>query len=543
MQLKTLLKERKLQLLFLSYTLLLVPALSLIAHNIPASSIAAGIAASLGLLTVLFVLSSFMSTRGMRIFYSILLAFSLIPGAVMLGYLLFAKVLLSEGSITALFETNVGESKEFISSYLNPWVTLGVALYILCPVMMICRMKHLAFRRVKEHKRTFIACVGLLFLFLAVEPVAQRIYFVDFYRIFADYAVRTRLEERAIRNRRNHVFEVKTTGQPAPHTLLLVIGESLSRNHLSLYGYRRDTSPLLSARRPELKVYRDVVSPHVHTLPVIRAILTFADRDHPEYLTGRPSLFELFNRAGYETYLLTNQPLEEASSSYEALLRQADHIYDLSAADEPDGVLLPRLSQTLDENCHRKLIVVHLMGSHTAYKFRYPPSFNCFTGEAPSHVNAPSFLTSDVQEMVNEYDNSVRYNDWLTDSMLTMLSSRHEAAAMVCFSDHGEEVYDFRDFAGHAVEKTSSWMCEIPFLVWLSGEYAAARTDLVLDETRPCSTVDLLYSLSDLAGLQYEGYDSSRSLFSPDFAVRERYVGDTRYEDVVRQTRLYTRKP
>ncbi|MDR1676057.1 MAG: lipid A phosphoethanolamine transferase [Tannerella sp.] len=538
MQIKTILQERKLQLFFLGYILLLVPTFSLIAQNIPAGAIMAGIAVSFGLLTVIFALSSFMTTRYIRVFYSFLLALSMIPGAIFMGYLFFARVMISEGSIAVLFETNVEESKEFISSYLNPWMTLGIALYILCPAVMIFKMKHITFHRVKEHKHLFAASVLLLCLFLAIEPVAQRIYFVDFYRVFADYKVRSVLEERAIRERQQQPFEVALAGSQAPQTLLVVIGESLSRNHMSLYGYERDTSPLLTARRANLKVYRDVVSPQVHTIPVIRSVLSFADLAHPEYLTQRPSLFELFNRAGYGTYLISNQPFDDVSSSYEPLLRQAGHIVDVSKANHPDGVVLHELEQTLKAN-GRKLIVVHLMGSHTAYRFRYPPSFNRFDRREPDGMESPFPLTASAQATVDQYDNSVLYNDWLMASILNLLDRQREPSVMIYFSDHGEEVYDFRDFAGHAAEKVSSYMCEVPFIVWMSGDYIKKRPNLVFREDRPYSTCDLLYSLSDLAGLSYEGYDPARSLFSPQFAARERFVGAQPYESVVRNTREY----
>ena len=57
-----------------------------------------------------------------------------------------------------------------------------------------------------------------------------------------------------------------------------------------------------------LLVYQDVISPQVHTIPVLRSILTLADRDNLDYITEKPSMFELFNRAGYETHFISNQP-------------------------------------------------------------------------------------------------------------------------------------------------------------------------------------------------------------------------------------------
>lgn len=534
MKIGTLLKERKLQLFFLIYILLLVPSVSLIAQNIPIKTMFLGILSSFGLLIVVFMLSSFMSTKAIRVFYSVLLAFALVPSAILLGYLLFAEVLLSNTSMTTLFETNPDESKEFMTHYMNPWVILGIALYILLPIIMIIKMKHLSFRRVGQHKKSFFVCISLLLLCLAVEPVAQRIYFVEFYRTYADYKIRTKAEEKAVAMRQQQDFKVELLEKKAPETLVVVIGESLSRHHMSLYGYERNTNPLLSGKRSSLKIYQDVTSPQVHTIPALRAILTFLDDEHPEYLTERPSLFELFNRGGYETYHISNQPFENTDSSYEPFIKQANHIIDLSAENKPDGIILNTFGKILKED-KRKLIVVHLMGNHTVYRFRYPESFDYFNHRTHP-VKTDILLNNEAQTIVDEYDNSVLYNDYLIASIIELLEKQDSSSAMLYFSDHGDEVYDFRDFAGHAYEKASTYMCEIPFMLWTSGVFEKQRKDLVFHMDRPYSTVDVLYSLSDIAGLRYKDFEESRSIFSPHFVPRERMIGDLSYETVIERT-------
>ena len=325
------LKERKLQLFFLLYVLMPVPVLSLLAQNLSLSAVAVGIGLSLLLLCVVFLLASFMTTRGLKIFYSLLLAVTIIPGTILIGYLFIGHVLLSGGTITSIFETNTDEASEFIA-YLNPWLVTAVTLFVLTPIVMICRMKQPErFFRIRRHKYAFFALVFVALLFVTVRPVAQRIYFVDFYRVFAHYKIGRFREERALARRHTLPFEVRTQPDKTPRLVVLVIGESHARRHMSLYGYPRDTNPLLSARRGELSVYTDVVSPQVHTIPVLRAALTFADWDHPERLTTYPSLIELFNRAGFETYVISNQPLLDGSSSYDAFLKLADHTVDLAA--------------------------------------------------------------------------------------------------------------------------------------------------------------------------------------------------------------------
>lgn len=531
------LKEKKLQLIFLVYVILLIPFVSLMAQNSTVSVLVLGITVSVILLVAILLLSSFMSTKMLRVIYSVLFLLALVPGGVLLGYLLFAKVLLSEGSIMALFETNPNESKEFVAAYLNPWVILGVVLYVLLPLVMIFKIKNDSNYRVREHKNVFVACIALLLLFLTSEPVAQHIYFIDFYRIYADYRIRTKMEQKAIARRQSEAFDLIVKEKKAPQTLVVVIGESLSRYHMGLYGYERHTNPLLSKRQNELIVYHDAVSPQVHTIPAIRSILTFADDANPHYLTARPSLLELFNRAGFETYYLTNQPFEEANSSYEPLFGLANNIIDVSKGSHPDGVVLEQLRQVLELD-KRKLVVVHLMGCHTAYRFRYPSSFDHFDHQKHPIPFVSNHLNLQAKTTVDQYDNAVLYNDFLIDSVLCLLEQKSESAAMVYFSDHGEEVFEFRDFAGHAYEKVSTYMCEVPFVVWLSHDFRKKRKDLVFKPTYSFCTTDFLYSLSDLAGISYEGYDDTRSIFSESFLYRDRKVGHFLYEDIAKATKI-----
>ena len=69
-------------------------------------------------------------------------------------------------------------------------------------------------------------------------------------------------------------------GKPA--TLVLVIGESTNRDHMSLYGYPRSTTPKLDAMRQELSVFKQVVAPRPYTIEVLQQALTLADQENPD---------------------------------------------------------------------------------------------------------------------------------------------------------------------------------------------------------------------------------------------------------------------
>jgi heptose-I-phosphate ethanolaminephosphotransferase len=281
-------------------------------------------------------------------------------------------------------------------------------------------------------------------------------------------------------------------------------------------------------------IYEDVVAPQVHTIPVIRSILSMSETGHPANFTQKPSLYELFNRAGYDTYLITNQGFsEDCKSSYDILFTLANKKYNLAQYEQHDDIVLPVLDTILKEPQKNKLILIHLIGSHMAYEFRYPKEFIVFNNKKDGLVADAPYRDDKAKKAIDKYDNSVLYNDFIINSVIQALKGLHQQdAAMVYFSDHGEELYDYREFAGHAYEKVSPVMCEVPFVVWMSPLYRRFRSDLIFDKKRKYSTEDFIYSISDLAGLGYKDYDDTRSLFSVNYNLRERYVGEKKYEHI-----------
>ncbi len=95
--------------------------------------------------------------------------------------------------------------------------------------------------------------------------------------------------------------------------------------------------------------------------------------------------------------------------------------------------------------------------------------------------------------MIDEYDNSVAYNDFVINSIIdTLAQHQGEKSVMIYFSDHGEELYDKRDFAGHAYEKISPYMCQIPFMIWVSPEYKEHNPDIIFNTELPYTTANFL---------------------------------------------------
>jgi glucan phosphoethanolaminetransferase (alkaline phosphatase superfamily) len=326
-----------------------------------------------------------------------------------------------------------------------------------------------------------------------------------------------------------------------PRTYVVVVGESLSKYHMHLYGYDRPTTPHLDAleRAGELHVLRNVVTSHAQTVEALFSALTLPT-EHGRMRT----IIDVFNAAGFGTYWLSNQwqfslhSFPNNASLVAELTRSAGaHVWlnsvDLTAQENQskahlDEQLLPALDRALADGAHRdKLVFLHLMGNHFNYDARYT-EFVAFDGPARCGGDAAS------QRVVDEYDSSVVYNDGIVKRIIDRVAEVPGETFVLYFSDHGEEVFDFRAHAGHLDALLSPYMAEVPFMVWLSPRYRESHPDIVAAlataRDRPASLENLSQSLAGLAGLSVPGARLERSLVARRYTAAPRITADRDYD-------------
>lgn len=327
-------------------------------------------------------------------------------------------------------------------------------------------------------------------------------------------------------------------------TIVLVIGESASKQHQGLYNYCRNTNPLLSSIQNELFVYKDVIAPHSHTNPVLSKLLTFANYEDMEPLFEQRSIIEYYKDAGYKTFWLSNQQFANKYSTMSSSIGvQTDwYIFTQQDGDDHentqsvyDEALFKPFQIALDDHAPKKLIILHLMGSHSDKEKRYPPQYAKFNSD-DCLPNEP-YISSWVADLINAHDNSVLYNDYVLYHFISQLRETNTMAYLVYASDHGEEVFDYRDFWGHSEANASIYMLEIPFVLWLSESYKAYypekgnKLNQYID--RKYQTDDLIHGIIDLSSCRSAEYDSTRSVFSPYFESRRRWIGEIDFDEMI----------
>ena len=284
--------------------------------------------------------------------------------------------------------------------------------------------------------------------------------------------------------------------------------------------------------RQELSVFKQVVAPRPYTIEVLQQALTLADQENPDqHLTQRVSLMNLMKQAGYKTFWITNQQtMTKRNTMLTNFSQQMDEQFYLNHtrtqnSREYDENVFEPFAKVLADPAERKFIVVHLLGTHMKYEYRYPPQYEVFK----DRQGLPDWATAAQAEVINTYDNAVRYNDHVVSTLIERFSATQAPGFLVYFSDHGEDVYDS---PGHSVlgrneGKPTPPMYTIPFLVWTAPAWRARdRRDFSADLERPYSTTHFLHTWADLAGLSFDGFVPDKSLVNPKFVERPLLVGD-----------------
>lgn len=464
------------------------------------------------------------------------------------GYFLIYGQEFSQSVIFILFESNVSEGSEYLAQYFAWWMLpvffaygLGAwllwrrvrPLYLPRPAaalaaafFLFASLGYPALRQFSKHDDTAVA----LEKFEArIEPATPWQLLVGYRQYRAQLANMQALLEG--RERIAPLTDLRDAHAGQPATLVLVIGESTNRQRMSLYGYDRETTPELDRLRDQLQVFTGAVTPRPYTIEALQQVLTFADQQHPDAYLNTPSLVSVMKQAGYKTYWITNQQtITKRNTMLTTFSKQADEQFYLNNnreqnARQYDGDVLDPFAKVLAEDAPRKFIVVHLLGTHMSYQYRYPPEYERFTDRsgAPAHVSEAQLPT------YNAYDNAVLYNDFVVSSLIKRFAATDPNGFLLYLSDHGEAVFDApkAEVLGRNEAAPTDPMYTIPFILWNSPKWQAQQPrDFAQALARPFSSSSLVHTWADLAGLDFAEHDHSRSLVSNEFKARPLLIGD-----------------
>ncbi len=444
------------------------------------------------------------------------------------------QTLICPETIDILRDTNINETRGFLTTYLSFTTIVVACITIFALNIAIYYLSKLFLRH--NVLRITLFCFSLCgFLYLGYGAFNFILYRQG--KAIPQYSSITRLVHSLIvsNNRKTSSLEVldicknvsaiKYDSTQLSPAIIVVIGESYCCQHSSLYGYQQATNANLSKRfsNNELLIFNDVISVSDHTHPVMKSVFSLSNTEND---FGDYPLFPVcFKNAGYQSILYDNQYF--VNQGEQTFLTNENVSQTIFSARNTNGYVFDgNMIAAMNPIDSNTLCIVHLMGQHYAYEDRYPKEFSHFTANDYDKTK----YTERQRELIAHYDNATLYNDYVIDQLIEKHEDKN--CILINFSDHGEEVFECRDYMGHgnaAHSPNIDLQIKVPFMIWASEKYQQTHPDK-MERIRasidyPITTNDIGHFLLDLADIKTEWLDYSRSFISEQYdTTRHRIV-------------------
>jgi len=361
--------------------------------------------------------------------------------------------------IQAAYLSPTYESVEYISNFwgVSDYLLTGyLFVFALLSYLYIYKIRH-QIRNIKKLSAFLIILIILLsqkvwffydkqpFLFIqALSDAGKWKYFVDKRLAYLEQ----RKSPLGLKN-----FNIKYD------KIVLLLGESVNREHMGTYGYSKNTTPFLDDLLTKKNTYQFnyTISPANQTRYSIPLMLTDAHVNDFDKFPSSSSIVSSFKDFGFKTYWFSNQYMAGMHDSYIATIASeasevkiANYVYEQGGKADLnyDQVLIEYLNSTNFNISAKEFYVLHLLGSHFQYNKRYPENYGLF----PQPNNK-----------VEAYDNSIKYTDEVLKKV--HLFFQDSKTLFIYVADHGQVVE--LNKSGHGFHNPSfSDEYNVPFLIY-----------------------------------------------------------------------------
>lgn len=227
--------------------------------------------------------------------------------------------------------------------------------------------------------------------------------------------------------------------------IVLVVGEAVRADKLSLNGYGRETNPF--TRKEDVISFSRFYSSGTSTAVSVPCMFSVFGKDGYSEKRARDTenLLDVLIHAGVHVLWRDNNSSSKGVADrvpYEDFQSpKTNPVCDVECRDEG---MMSGLQDFIDRTDRGDiLIVLHQMGNHgPAYYKRYPKEFEKFKPVCRSN----QLEECTEEEIENAYTNAVLYTDYFLSRIIGLLKNNSDQfeTAMVYVSDHGESLGENR---------------------------------------------------------------------------------------------------
>lgn len=434
---------------------------------------------------------------------------------------MFGNSIIAVDMFTNLFTTNSTEAGELLS---NIWPMVSFVIVLYMPVLYLAVHSLQQGFTIAPATRRTAAIVGAVMVVAGCATMQFNVFpfnvLENIYRSANEFVQVRRYPTSSA----DFKFDVKNHKVGDHREIyVMVIGEASRAANWQLYGYDRQTNPLLSAE-DDVVVYKNVVTQSNATHKSVPLILSSVSADNHSEIYNRRGIVQLYKEAGFRTLVISCQAPNRGL--VEIMCNEADQTIYMNGLH--DGAMLEPLRRAIEADTSDLFVVLHTYGSHFNYRERYPNEFSYFTPD-----DNVSISKNNRERMVNAYDNSIIYTDWFLSEVIGTLRETNVCTAMFYCADHGEDLYDdSRARFLHSSPTITYYQTHVACLGWYSQEWqslypekaAAAKANTMA----PATTHSVFHSVAQLAPFETEYIKPSVSFVSDefDYSAERHYLDD-----------------
>jgi glucan phosphoethanolaminetransferase (alkaline phosphatase superfamily) len=262
-------------------------------------------------------------------------------------------------------------------------------------------------------------------------------------------------------------------GDPSAHNMIVIMGESVRDDYMSIYGYHYPTTPFLSdeAQRGNIAFTKALSSGVATNVSLMSFFNVLREPGNLKVLsTQHANLFKIAKTQGYRTILISAQ---SATLFYGIGTQNIDHFVARESINEQDftrlrdEVLLNELHKivSLYPKDTRYFVVLHMRSMHAPFEENYLHKPDLVL---PCPLEATGVATRQETER-SAYCNAMRFNDLVIEGIVKYARLHLNRGNSYVFytSDHAELLGE-DGLYGH--NHLHSKCAQVPLIAWQLGK-------------------------------------------------------------------------
>lgn len=345
-----------------------------------------------------------------------------------------------------------------------------------------------------------------------------------------------------------------------PLNLIWITIDALRADHMSVYGYKKDTTPYLNKLKKEFCIFKNHYSNATCTNLSVPSFISskypsqlYFEEDRYDFSAENLTIAEILKKQGYFNICISSQHLTGIRYNYHQgfdIFMDREKLFIAKNSDisllwhnsfigrviqfliyDHDLSTLEIAKKCLETYGDRNVFMwIYLTAPHAPYKDhnKQKSDLSMYNKKIDGSLETLSLINNNkivadpqsIKYLISLYDNEILYADYLLGNLIDCLKSNglFHNSIIIINSEHGENLNEHNMLFGHC-DKPYESQIRIPLIMHIP------NTNNMQDYVALSSNIDIVPTILDIINVQWEDRDfEGMSLLSKKLNPENDYV-------------------